>query len=1365
MTLVEQLLAELAGNDIQLSVVGQGQLKLAGNKAKLRGELLERVKANKAALLTELAVPREVPASFAQERFWLLARLNGNDAIYNLSFVRRFGHALDTALLHAAFNALIERHRVLRTVYYEKDRRVYQQLLNDWKFNLECHDLSELAVDTAQQRCKEGIALSAKQPFDLSNGLSVRAEFYRLPDQRCAVHWCVHHIACDTTSVELLSEQLIELYGLLAEGQSLAAPLHTHYSDFAKWQRQTFDNGNMQTSVEYWRRQLQGLPAVHQLPLDFPRPAYQTYAGREVEAVLDVQATNGLKRLAGRHGMTLFMLVHAAYAWTLSRFSGENDIVIGTPFLARPDSSYDSVVGLFQDTRVLRLDCHGSQTLAAFFSQARSVHLEAIAHQQMPFALLVDLLNPPRSNQYSPLFQLLMVMYVNDHSLAEAGPLGEVRQEGIVSRFDMALCADAYTDGVRLNLEFNCDLFSSYTAQRVLDYLTRVLTRLSSAEVIQLAELALTCPQEVAEMSSHLRGPTMAYDKSTTLQVLFEQQVSRTPQKIALSSPDGTSMSYAELNQRANAIAVQLVTRGFNAGDIVAVCLPRNTELVVTLLAVLKAGCAYLPLDPSHPPQRHSQLLQDSGAVLVVTCSDLLENFVGVECLAINHLPHANDSVMAEVLGCSGQSTAYVLYTSGSTGKPKGVMVSHQAAVNLLHGAILRFGLAQRCDSLFLTTISFDIALLEWFAPLINGGCCYIVNETQQQDVSLLLRYIARVPVNFIQATPSRWRQMLLAGWQGKSGAEIAIGGEPIELSLYLELSGLGNRIWHCYGPTEATVWSAIDVVDEADRARGLISIKGTLPNYQHLVLDEQLQPVPRGVVGRLFIAGDGLAQGYLRQPALTEERFIEKLPAHLGLSRIYDTGDKARWCGGGSLIFAGRDDNQTKLNGFRIELGEVQKAILGLTKVAMAVVTVKTLYPGNRQLVAFYSLKPDCRCDSDELTAALRDILPDYMCPTLWVEMAQWPLTLNEKIDLKQLFEQPFAFAEVVEKAATTALQRQLQAVWKNVLNRSCIAVDKTLFELGGNSLTLVSLAAQLKAAGLPLEIKTVLEHNTIEQQARWLSTVGNSQSVSQAEACVVKLNHGQGQPLFFIHPLLGGAFCYQELARYLEPICPVYGIQAPFIAGLPFRFDDKIDLAKLYLEGIRSIQPQGPYRIGGASSGGKLAYLVAELLVSQGEEVAMLLSLDSAPPGLMDQAITDEKAVLIETIEFLLGADQVPGELIADASDIAALEMQLVMLLEDSGRFGSIDCRLGLNFFIDFFAADPSERPLSISGEVLHFSPNESPYKKQMNECWQQKLTGTFKVYDMPGSHMDFMEGDNFLGFAQKIKSTLASCEKQIG
>jgi amino acid adenylation domain-containing protein len=1086
-TRVVSRIRELFGVELPLRALFEGPT-VAGLAARVEDERRRELP------VLPPVVPAErtgaLPLSFAQERLWFIDRLEPGSATYNLPAALRLAGPVDARALERALGEIVRRHESLRTVFAEANGAPVQVIAPFGGFALPLEDLSGLGEADRAAAAMRRAGEEAARPFDLAAGPLFRAALLRLGAEEHVLLLSVHHVVSDGWSMGVLFRELSALYAAYREGGESPLPeLPVQYADYAVWQREQLQGEVLDRQLAYWRERLAGAPKLLELPTDRPRPPAQTFRGAYERIELPGALLERLQALGRSEGATLYMTLLGAFQVLLSKYSGSEDVVVGSPIAGRTRKEVEELIGLFVNTLVLRTDLSGDPSFRETLRRVREATLGAYEHQEVPFEKLVAELQPERSLSHSPLFQVLFTL---QDAEGGGGALPGLNVSGVgaelgSAKFDLSLTLAATAHGLRGALNYSTDLFERGTVGRMLGHLRRVLEQVAENADVRLSELELLGDTERALVLRAWNRTAAEYPAGRCIHEQFQAQAARTPDAVAVVFEDA-SLTYAELNARANRLAHHLRGHGVGPEVRVGICLERGLEMIVSLLAVLKAGGAYVPLDPGLPAERLAYMLEDSAVPLVLVQAALRGTVParqGVEVLAVDALAERLAAEPAEnpAGGAGPDSLGYVIYTSGSTGRPKGVMNQHGGVVNLLWSMRGTVAMAPGDRLLAITTLAFDISVLELFLPLLSGARVEILDRSTASDPALLRTAVGAGVGTVLQATPATWRLLLDAGWEGAQSLRALSGGEALPAELAARLRERVGALWNVYGPTETTIWSTAQPLGAGPHGgRGHVSIGAPVANTRVYVLDRHLSPVPAGVPGELYIGGAGVARGYLGRPGLSAEKFVPDPFAAEPGARLYRTGDLARWRPDGTLEFLGRNDHQVKVRGFRIELGEIEAVLRQAPGVADCAVVAREDETGDGRLVAYVVGEAEAAA----LRAHLRESLPEYMVPGAFVPLDVLPLTPNGKLDRKALPAPDLAPAEERYVAPRTPVEEVLAEIWAEVLRRERVGVHDSFFDLGGHSLLIMRLLAEIKDTfDLDLSIRTVFSMPTLEAMA----------------------------------------------------------------------------------------------------------------------------------------------------------------------------------------------------------------------------------------------------------------------------------------
>ncbi|WP_315871651.1 non-ribosomal peptide synthase/polyketide synthase [Pseudomonas sp. JV449] len=1010
--------------------------------------------------------------SYAQERQWFLWQLEPQSTAYHVPRALRLTGQLDVAALQRSFDTLVLRHESLRTHLQEDGDSALQVIADQVRVDI-------ALVDAEESELKALVEAEIAQPFDLQQGPLLRVKLLRLAPQEHVLVLVQHHIVSDGWSMQVMVDELVQLYAAYVQGQDLQLPaLPIQYADYALWQRSWMEAGERERQLGYWKGMLGGEQPVLEMPMDRPRPALQSYRGARLDLTLEASLVADLKTLAQREGVTIFMLLLASFQAVLHRYSGQADIRIGVPVANRNRVETERLIGFFVNTQILKADIDGQMTFRELLQQTRQRAVEAQAHQDLPFEQLVEALQPERSLSYNPLFQV-MFNHQTDTQRG-GGSVTGLQVQGLewdskTSQFDLSLDTQESADGIQASLTYATDLFDAPGLERFLGHWHRLLHRVAQDCGGRIGELPLLDDAQWQQQVHGWNHTPMAFAQDEGVHRLLEAQAQARPDAIALVC-NGQALSYGELNCCANRLAHRLRAAGVGPDVLVAVALDRSVDMVLALLATLKAGGAYVPLDPQFPADRLAFMLEDSRARVLLTAGDLHERLplaADQQLLLMDAQEDARYSSANPDIELTGEHLAYVIYTSGSTGKPKGVMVRHGALSSFTHGMASTLAIGADARLLSLTTFSFDIFALELYVPLATGATVVLADKHVSLDPEAILDLVQREAISVVQATPSSWRMLLDSERRALlRGVKCLCGGEALPADLAQRMLAQEGAVWNLYGPTETTIWSAAHELVEP-----VPFVGRPIANTSLFILNAELTPSPVGTSGELLIGGVGLARGYHGRAALTAERFVPNPFARNG-ERLYRTGDLARYRADGVVEYIGRVDHQVKVRGFRIELGEIEACLREQRAIREAVVVAE-----HDQLLAYLvtdTLTPEADQGAlrEAFKAALREVLPDYMVPAQMLFLARLPLTPNGKLDRKAL---PKPDASLLQKhyvAPVGEKARQVAAIWAEVLGVPQVGLEDHFFELGGHSLLATRMVSRVRQAlGIEVALKSLFE------------------------------------------------------------------------------------------------------------------------------------------------------------------------------------------------------------------------------------------------------------------------------------------------
>jgi amino acid adenylation domain-containing protein len=1324
-------------------------------------------------------VPRgaDLPLSFAQQRLWFIDQLEPGSSVYNFPAAVRLKGPLNVEVLERSINEIVKRHEVMRTTFTTVEGRPVQVIAQALTITMPVLSLEALPEDERETRVVQLAIEEARRPFDLARGPLLRASLIRLSEEEHVGLLTMHHIVSDGWSTGILIREIAFFYESLSSGRAAALPeLPVQYADFAHWQRNWLQGEVLETQLNYWKQQLLGAQLL-ELPADRPRPSVQTLGGAHQSMLLAKELTEGIRALSRDEGTTLFMTLLAAFKILLHRYTGQDDVVIGTPIANRNRLEIEGLIGFFVNTLVMRTDLSGDPSCREMLRRVREVCLGAYAHQDLPFERLVEELHLQRNLGRNPLFQVMLVL--RNEAIQTVGlsglTLSPLEVDSGAAHFDLTLHVAETEQGLVATLAYNKDLFDEATIARMLGHFRILLEALVASPESRISELPILSETETWQLLVEWNDSKVVYDDLCVHQ-LFEMQVERTPDALAVVCGHD-ELTYAELNRRANKLAHHLQALGVGPEIPVAICLEPSATMIVALMGILKAGGVYLPLDPAYPKVRLSFMLDSARVAVILTHEGMLTALPECEskiiCLDLDSETIAQRSDNNPIASSEPESAAYILFTSGSTGQPKGVVVSHNSIAVHCRDTQKCYDLQPSDRVLQFASLSFDLSL-EQILPTLVIGARLVMMGPEVWHAAEFHRKISELGLTVLSLSSGYWNEVarewadspeLASGVQPRL---FIVGGDvmlPSVLELWRQTSANSIRLVNAYGPTEATVTAtAFEVQPDAREGAGFqrISIGRALASRQTYILDRNCRLVPVGIPGELHIGGVSLARGYLNRPELTAEKFIPSPFSAEPGARLYKTGDVARYLPDGNIEFLGRLDGQVKIRGFRIELGEVEVALGQHPAVRETVVVAQDDSVGEKRLVAYVVAEGNALPATSAMRSFLMEKLPEYMVPSAYVMLDALPLMLNGKVDRSAL---PAADSAGIESkkamiAPRDALELQLVQLWEEVLGVGSIGVRDNFFELGGHSLAAVRLFALIEnRIGRRLPLATVFRGATIEE----LATLIRDEVRPEYRSCLVPIQpYGNKRPLFLIHPAGGQVFPYVQLGQCLGADQPCYALQAKGLEEGQVPHTTIEAMASYYIEAVKSVQPEGPYSLAGWSMGGTIAFEMARQLWAQGERVALPALLDSRTSS-SSERVEDgdlEATLLLDVIRYF--------GLSLDFEELSLLPKDEVLarVLEQAKKAGLVPQELEVSHAHRFveqckadFRAARNYVPRRYAGRIVLFKAAENLGREPLDPAlgWSEWADGGVEVCSVPGNHANMVYSPNVEVLAEKLKSAL--------
>lgn len=1366
-----------------------------------------------------------IPLSHAQQRLWFFDQLEGAGNTYNMPVAMWLNGNLDVSALIKSIYTITQRHEVLRSRFGTSNGDPFCTIVESLP-PTSLVDLSLLGANQKSEVVNNWLNDFSNASFDLEHGPLFRSALVKVEPMTHLLLINMHHIVSDGWSIGIVGKELEQFYANFASKNDSSqptesknqidfsllnsvvssSPLPAQYYDYTRWQHQLSESGEIDRQLSYWKSQLKDIPSLLEIPTDFPRPAIKSYKGRTHSFAIETGLFKRLKQLANASKTTPYMVLMSVFGVILNWYTNQAIIPIGSPVANRKQSNFESLIGFFVNTMVVKLTIDDNIKFDDLLKRVRKSALEAYDHQDVSFEQLVEELQPERNMGYSPLFQVMLTMQTSKMELPKIGDLDVqlTEHKNEISKYDLTLLFAEESDSLTCYAEYSTDIFAEWRIKQLGDHFLNVLNQVADDSSKPIHEIQLLNDRSLQQITNQWNSTKSDLDYETSIVDLIHQQSEKHPSKTALCCGE-TSITYNELDQRSNQLAHYMLSSGLKPGSFIAVALERSNEMVISLLAILKSGCTYIPLDPTYPANRIEMIFEDANVKGLITNSSLSESIPKCESvILIDTMINAengfhpdiklhgkkNISILDESISnktpdikIRPEDLAYVIFTSGSTGRPKGVMISHKSLLNFLFSMQKTPGITDKDHILAVTTIAFDIAILEIWVPLISGASIHIASELEAKDGQKLLDIIHKNQVSIMQATPVTWQIMIESGWERSPKLTCLCGGEAMPRQLATDLLNRCHSVWNLYGPTETTVWSTIFQVEESNLTHDpIVPIGKPIKNTSIFILNEHFDPVPIGIPGELYIGGDGVSKGYLNRAELTAERFIEN-PFNYG-SKMYRTGDLARFRSDGVLEYLGRSDQQVKLRGYRIELGEIEFYLQKHPEIKQGVVAL--VKSGSQpRLVAFYIPKvKNTTITNSNLTDYLRDLLPDYMIPSHFVKMPQFPLTPNRKLDRNKLA----TYKLVVEVGSNNNLIKprdvtefKLAKIWQDILGMRSISVVDNFFELGGHSLIAVRLMARITTEfNKSLPLATIFQHPTIAELAKVLIK-NNVESMWDA---LVPMQKGSIEfPPVFCLPGAGGNILYmQSLIREMNQELSIYGLQPPGLDGITPVFESVESLAKHYIESIKKVYPFGPYRLIGHSFGGLVAFEIARHLERSGDIVGDVIILDTAAPHWFEPTGLDwSNAKWLAQVSSIanhqygveLGLTQ------ADFESIDNKDSQLGLLLNrliQQGIFPEGAQLEQLRGFMQVYQSNlqmdynPEDQPNNLNVVVIRsteLQPDQLTDKKaiQIREerdlGWGKWLKNEPQVFDSPGDHLTMLNSQNVTALATTIHKILMNSD----
>lgn len=1331
-----------------------------------------------------------LPLSFSQQSLWALDYLSGSIE-YHMPAVFRFKGTFNLKTLEMAFNSMINRHEILRTVYVEKDGTVSQKILekNNWSFDGE--DQPEQIVE---EKINEYIKEMLSIPFDLTSDHMLRAKVCKLSENEHVLFLVIHHIAADGWSLPIILNELVEVYRSISNNvESSLIDLPIQYADYALWEKSYLSEDVIEDKINYWENKLSNVAPIN-LPIDYPRQAVRSVKGATLNFTIEQSLRDQLEELARKENVTFFMLLLTLFKVLIHKYNNQDDICIGTPIANRNQVEIESLIGFFVNTLALRSDLGGNPTLKELLAQVKSTTLAAYTNQDVPFEKIVKKIEKSRDTSRTPVFQVLFKM--QDELKASRINLGEVDLfvepfETNTSKFDLTFNISKTTEELEVEIQYCTDLFLPERIERMSSHFLNLLNAAVKNPSERIGNYKIITPTEEQQLLFTFNNTEVNYPDNITANVIFEQQVEKTPDNIALVC-NGHRLTYREVDQRANQLANYLQQKGIKEESLILVCLDRSLEIFISIFGILKAGAAFVPLDPLYPEERLKYLIEDVDAKLIITSQKYQSTFANVEGLELVLLDDESQEIVKQstikpVINIRPQNLAYIIYTSGSTGKPKGVMIEHANLANYIQWVSKSYSKEIFSSAILLSNYTFDGVYTSIYGTLMTGGTLHIATSDLMKDGLSLLKYFVEEKLSVLKITPSHLNVLLNldeseAYFSKLDTIKLTImGGEPINTSDVQKLHQLNKKMlfMNHYGPTETTIGSSIFKIDNSNIETFLNQpvIGSGINNTQIYIVDANQNLVPIGVEGEICIAGKGVGRGYLNKKELTKEKFVTN-PFRQG-ERMYKTGDIGKWLPNGTIECLGRNDNQVKIRGYRIELGEIESILQQSPFVNQCVLDTIEDKNGNNRIVAH--VVANGPFEKTKIQNYLKHRLPVFMLPSFIVESDSLPLTSRGKVDKKSLkISENFISSNSPYKASSNEEEKALLDIWKDLLDVEKIGVQDNFFELGGDSIIAIRFSSRLNRIGYKLDARMIFEFPTIEQLAQKIrekkditenTTTYFSKFLPTNKENSLRLlsEKSDNIPLFCVPGTGGEVASFYHLGNVLGSDIRLYAFQAYGLDGGSETLKSVEEIATVYIKEMQEIDPHGPYYLGGYCFGSKVIYEMALQLQRNGFEVARLIIFDVPAPhrNIPSAPSTEIEEYLIGIGDYIMTHLQLPYKLKLSDFKYKTKNKKIQLLIDYLSSNGIDLAPEQIEGFVDVGSANAEancayaptiENKLDIPITLIKAA--DTPFDLFDRDTllmngygWEEVSSAAIEIHIVDGNHDSFLQTPNVGNLAEYL------------
>lgn len=1302
-----------------------------------------------------------LPVSFAQERMWFFEKMVPNSPTYNIPFILRIEGSIHPETLRKTLFQITERHEVLRTTINEVKGKPMQRVsLNNTNFSFTEKEKEQIEEEVGFEKYLKQFAL---EPFNLEEGPLIRFELINMEENSYYLLMNVHHIIFDAWSIDLLKQEIKSVYTMVENGsEAELEPLELQYADYANWEKEMLEGKNQRNKMTFWKRYLKDAPPTLDLPTDYRRPRQQTYKGDNIKFKIPNDLVVKSRSYTQSSASTLYSLFLAVFNVLLYKYTGQKDIIVGSPISNRSEKFTQKLIGFFVNTLPIRSKIMPYSTFDKYLKRLIKNFFQVHENSEIPFEKIVQELKPERNSNTHAFFQVMFTL--NDYQQSPNSRGMKIEAERIntqTSKFDLVLYVNCSEEEGYGEIEYNPDLFNPVTINRMIKHYLVLLEEILKAPNKPIMGLNILSKMEKEELLSYEKS---SYPTSFKfVHELFEQQVKERGHHYAVIHKD-EGWTYNQLNRRANQIGNQLLSQGVSSNSTIGVQFKRSNEQIATLLAVLKIGCNYIPIDSANPDERTEFILRDADAALLITDDESrkdIRDFPVVKVKESLGQSESRPNVLIDIP--SHELGAYLIYTSGTTGKPKGLKISHASLINHLENMMQEFPYLENERVLQNINYTFDPSTTEIFGSLLSGSTLILTDLDRQFDIEYLAHIIRKKKVTRAQIVHGILEKLLETPSfvEGNMLRYVFTGGEKLNNQLvrkFYQAMPATIPLINLYGPSETSVASTYYRC-KLDDHHPITPIGKPFRNYNLVILDGNQGLVPNGVVGELYIGGEGVSLGYVKNPSVNKRTFVDLDLANRGITeRYYRTGDLVKRLDTGEFIFISRRDSQVKIRGFRIELDEIKQLILSYPEIRAAAIQVKTIN-NDKKLFAFLVKQKNAVVSANEIKSRLSNHLPYYMVPNAIVWMDELPLTKHGKLDMCKL---PFEHNDLLSSEMhmpNTLLEIELSDLWRKILAVENVGVEDDFFDLGGHSIKVIELIGYLrKEHQYEVPITAIFQYRTIRTLANYLS--GDNEMETGRIIVPLKNSNSSEKPLFFIHPGGGGAVCYLPLTNHLNIDIPIYGIQS-------IGYDQDVEpytsiplMAKHYVAEIKKVQETGPYQMAGWSMGGTIAFEMAKLLRKEGEEVSFIGLLDAHPFDGANQVKNRDDPMVVWAKSL-----DIESEIIADNTE----KEKFLIVLDAAKKKGILPDNAGIeevkriihvmacnNIASDYYTCtEPIDKELVVF-HCLEKDPNHS-HELVNSEHWQERTTQHVTAVSIPGHHNNIMDSLNVKVLGQKITSLL--------